>query len=325
MIALPDITLLERGGATYGPAAVLGMAALTGSLLPLWEDVGRREAARPELDTPALQAALDGFRGARGLTAADEFKAWMAARNVDLDDVADHLERRASEAGDGWADPATLLWGELVCAGKLDRLMWDLARVLGVHAIHAAQGASAPPPLELEAASATLLTRLPLSESERAWFAAAAAVYREREAEVLADDRLLKLLQTRRLDLVHFDLDLFRTPDLDVAREILLCLRVERRSVDEVGRLAGLAPERVSDFTTAFSRPLQRELLAAAPGAVLGPFPDKGGHVVARLRARKLPSLDQPSVRGVLMDLARRDAFPGATAGVRWLAWAPVG
>jgi|GEM_PF-5518904 len=324
-IQLPDVVLLEHGGRAWRPPEVLAVAVLNGTLQPIWRDVSAREAVRPMLDDEALQTAVNSFRTARDLTAASDFQRWMDGRHVDLDDVADHLERIVAEPGDAHTDPGDWLWGELVCSGRLDRMLWDFARVLGVAAIATVEGWAPVAPGPIDAEAAALLARLGLPSDTLRTLRAATARYADREAEVLTDDHLARLLETRRLDLIRFDVDLVHAADADVAAEVKLCLTVEREPVAELSQRTGLQVEHRSAFTTAFARELQRELLAAVPGSILGPFPDENGLVVASLIRRHLPDPSRPEVRETLIDIARRDAFPGATTGVRWPAWTPRG
>lgn len=324
---LPSFPLLELDGRGFTAHHVLAAADLRGELAPALDQLAARLAVVQEVDTPSLQRALDGFRTARALTAVDDFKSWLSARDLGLGDVADFLERQLARPGEARREDGAAVYGELVCRGLLDRWMLALGRRLAVHAQWLEGGRSEPAPDALpRMPTATAFVGEGLEASELQRLAEAEAVYATLEARLLVDTRLQRVLEARKLELVAFDLEVFGTPSADVARELRLCLKVDGLGIEELTRRSGLPLREVHAFAEALPRVVQRELLAAVPGEVLGPFVVEGEHQVLRLRRKALPSLARPEVRARLEAEARSGAFGDALhERVRWPRWRPAG
>ncbi len=323
---LPETPLLALGDRRFTAAHVVGGAALRGDLAPVWAELCRRQAAVEQVSDQQLQDALNDFRKDRGLTAADDFRAWLAARSLSLDDVADHLERGICAPGQAAADAAEALYVELVCSGSLDRWMLALGRRLAVHAQWGEGGRQDPAPSALELPVDPFVAGLGLDAPALALLAEAEAVYAHKEGALLTEHRLGRMLESSKLDLVAFELQVLDAPDADIARELVQCLRTDGMDVDAAASLAGLPVQHRRPFAQDLPRVVQRELLAAVPGEVLGPFTVGEVHQVVRMQRKTLPSLAMPRVRALLEDQVRRGAF-GAALGerVRWLAWRPRG
>ncbi|MCB9778807.1 MAG: hypothetical protein H6742_09610 [Alphaproteobacteria bacterium] len=298
-VSLPDLSVLQCAGARFDLHAVLCAAELRGDLGPWIDALERQVAAARRVDNRTLQGALTAFRKARGLTAADDFKAWMAARGLSLDAVADHLERALAPPGDARADAGACAYAELVCTGTLDRWTRELAQLLAVWAEHGAPVSPQPPPPPVAGLAPDQWARL-----HAAW-----ALFQDRAASLLDDAALRRLLETRTLDLVRFELEALPAADEDVARELLLCLRVDGMAPADAAALARVPLQALDRFARDLDPAMRRELLAGVPGQVLGPFASGGAHVVLRVVGKRLPSLSDPRVRELLADQARDAAF----------------
>ncbi len=315
----PTRCLLQCDGQDYGFAEVLAAAELRGELAPRVEDFEGREAARSRVDNRTLQRALTRFRTARRLTAADDFKAWMAQRALSLDDVADHLERAMATPGEerGAGAGAEGLYAELVCTGVLDLWMVALGRRLACLA-----DAPVAPEVEVDAAGPPV----PLEPDAWRRLQQAEHLGREREEVSLTDVRVRRLLETRKLELIRVELDVMEVDDVDVARELRLCLVIDQEEVASVVERSGARSGRSAAFNAELPRELQREILAAVSGDVIGPITTGTGARVLRVAKKSLPSVADPVVREKLEGELRRRAYGNLLPRhVTWTAWRPLG
>jgi hypothetical protein len=86
-------------------------------------------------------------------------------------------------------------------------------------------------------------------------------------------------------------------PDEDVAREILLCVKEDRRPIDEVASEAGLSAEANEMWLEDAEEALRDALVGAQSGDVVGPLAWKEGHLVLTVGDKRLPSDDDEAVR----------------------------
>jgi hypothetical protein len=266
-----------------------------------------------------VEAAAAEFRYARDLVAAADLEAWLDRRGLTVDAWLDFVRR--SLLRERWADDlegvrdeyeieadevAEALECEAVCGG----LAADLAaRLAGRAAIHARDAAGAGDALDQEAEALAaavpehLLARaLPdvppgvrrerlraLARLEAAWrrFAAAAA----------SPEALRALVSGRRLDWMRVGVQTVTAPDEDVAREIAMCVGVDRRPLAEVADEAGLGAATAELWVEDMPETLRDVLIGAQPGDLLGPLAVKDGYLVALVGTKRLPSEDDPAVR----------------------------
>jgi hypothetical protein len=259
------------------------------------------------------------FRYARDLVAADDLERWLEQRGLTIDGWLDYI--RSSLLLDRWADDleeireeyeadddevAEALACEAVCSGLAGRLA---ERLGGRAAIHARAVEEGSPPDSAEAAA--LAAAVPDDQLERFLPELSAKARRERvnavasleaawrrfAAAVAPPDALRGLITSRRLDWVRVATVSVVAPDEDVAREIALCVKEDRRPIEEVAEEAGLSAETTELWLEDADEALRDALVGAQSGEVLGPLAWKEGHLVLTVGDKRLPSDDDADVR----------------------------
>jgi hypothetical protein len=86
-------------------------------------------------------------------------------------------------------------------------------------------------------------------------------------------------------------------PDEDVAKEIVLCVKEDRRPIDEVAAEAGLSAEATELWLEDVEEALRDALIGAQAGEVLGPLAWKEGHLVLTVGDKRMPSDDDVAVQ----------------------------
>jgi hypothetical protein len=138
----------------------------------------------------------------------------------------------------------------------------------------------------------------PAARGERlAALGALETAWRRFAAQVAPPAAVQAAIAARRLDWVRIGLQAVLVPDEDVARELALCVRMDRRPIDEVADEAGLRVEALEWWLDTVEEPLRDLLIGAQPGDLLGPVPWKEHQLVLTVTAKRLPSDDDPAVR----------------------------
>ena len=123
------------------------------------------------------------------------------------------------------------------------------------------------------------------------------AAWRRFAAAVAPPDALRGLITSRRLEWVRVATVSVVAPDEDVAREIVLCVKEDRRPIDEVAAEAGLSADSTELWLEDADEALRDALIGAQSGDVVGPLAWKEGHLVLIVGDKRLPSDDDADVR----------------------------
>jgi hypothetical protein len=283
------------------------------------------EAKGLETTGSDIQRALDRWRTERDLIAADEFRAWLAAEGLDLDQMVAWLDRE-------------LLRQRLESGSRaaLDAHQPDLARVIEAlpeSALFSAEIPAlaeqlalrlvAPEPAEdaseaLAAARAGLLGGLgcdspadgarlcaPLGVDEASVGALidAELAYRLLRSEMGRDELLQEELREHQEDLVRFEIAEASFANEDIAREVVCCVREDgdtiRRSSSRAGEPCTSRSALGSELA---GRRFGNRLLAARAKDVFGPVEAESRHHVAQLVRKVEPDLRSDHVREELTD-----------------------
>jgi hypothetical protein len=267
-----------------------------------------------------VEAAAAEFRYARDLVAAADLEAWLERRGLSVDAWldfvrrsllrerwADDLEEIRDEYEIDAADVAGALGCEALCGGLASDLAGRLAARAAIHARDEAGADAAALAREAE----TLAAAVPEDVLERALPEVPAATRRDRlgalarleaawrrfAAGAASPEALRALVSGRRLDWMRVSVQVVVTPDEDVAREIAMCVRVDRRPLAEVAEEAGLSAASKDLWVEDVEGALRDAVVGAQPGEVLGPLADKAGHLVVMVGDKRPPAPDDPAVR----------------------------
>jgi hypothetical protein len=270
------------------------------------------------LDEADVEAAAAEFRYARDLVAAADLEAWLSRRGLSVDAWLDFIRR--SLLLDRWADDldeirdeyeldadgvAEAVVCEALCCGLANDLAQRLAARAAVQARLSGEAAGAAGPVAgaMPTVDEDVLDRL-LPELPRAArrerlvaLVALEATWRRFAASVAPPQALRGVIVARRLEWVRVGAQAVQAPDADVAREIALCVRMDRRALDEVADEAGLRAESVEWWLETVEEALRDLLVGAQPGDLVGPIAWKEGHLVLVVTGKRLPTEDDPDVR----------------------------
>jgi hypothetical protein len=216
----------------------------------------------------------------------------------DLDDIREAYEVDAGEI-------AEALPCEAICSGLAGDLAARLAGRAAIHARDAGalEGADSGADALAAAVPEALLARAlpdwpPPARRERLRALARLEVaWRRFAAANASPEALHALVASRRLDWVRIGVQAVTAADEDVAREIALCVREDRRPLVEVAAEAGLAATASEVWVEDAPEALRDLLIAAGPGDVLGPLKTTEGCLVAVVGDKRLPADDDPAVR----------------------------
>jgi hypothetical protein len=272
------------------------------------------------LDEADVETAAAEFRYARDLVAAADLEAWLERRGLSVDAWLDFIRR--SLLLDRWADDldeileeyeldedevAEAVVCEALCSGVANDLAQRLAARAAVHARPAgeteaaagAPSAEVPPAMPDDELLERAVPDLPApARRERlARLTTLEAAWRRFAASVAPPQAMRGVITTRRLEWVRVVVQAVLTPDEDVAREVALCVRLDRRPIDEVADEAGLRAEALEWWLDTVEEALRDTLIGAQPGDVVGPVPWKEHHLVLTVTAKRLPTEDDPAVR----------------------------
>src|SRR2546427_306080 len=123
------------------------------------------------------------------------------------------------------------------------------------------------------------------------------AAWRRFSDRVAPPQALRGVIAARRLDWVRVGVRAVVAPDNELAREIVLCVREDHRSIEEVAAEAGLSAETAEWWLEDVEPVVRDALLGVLPGDVVGPVSAKQGHLVLRVADKRLPSDDDEAVR----------------------------
>ena len=339
---LAGAPVFSAGGFTFYWEDVILAGAAWGSWALLERDLrsGRallaRAAAENSLPSRAeLDAAITSFRYERNLISAQETRDWLARWNLAPGDWFNYLRRQLVQAriiggsdpdDDGsLSTPSRQLYVDAVCSGTLERL----ARNLAIRAACLAVDRQVSP-TQLDAANTDPLSwtdddvvlqmgcrlgvppsrgreRLSLlAQVERSYDRFRA---RSRDGQALAREVASHALEWTRIacEIVTFD-------DQTAAREALLCLRADGRTLREVASAAN-RPATSECIYLDESSGIADQLLGARRGDVIGPVAAHGRFVVIEVHERVPVSCGDPDIirraeSSILNRLAATDLAP---------------
>jgi hypothetical protein len=290
-----DRPLFTVAGRTYAWDDVLIAAELRGEIRALERQTReglacvRRLAVEPDaLPAETLRAAATAFRHEHNLLAGDELEAWLADRALVVADWngylrrlllrerwAAELERIESEFAVGDEEVEAALAAEAVCTGFLrravERLAEDVALVAAEDAVEDAGDRTA---------FIAALTRE--AEAVRARVPNPTDVEREVAAHTL--------------DWIRVEADTLELGEAEAAREAALCVRVDGRSLTDVGDDCGVPASALVLYLGDAEPALRAALVSASAGELIGPVEREAGHLLLQVQAKTAPSAADPEL-----------------------------
>ena len=272
------------------------------------------------LDEADVDAAATEFRYARDLVAAADLEAWLERRGLTLEAWLDFIRRsllreRWAHDLDGIRDEyeldedevAEAVTCEAVCSGLAGRLAERLAARAAVF-VHVRdkpgavadgiEGDEPTPPVGEDLLDRALPSLSTESRHQRLEILGRLeAAWRRFSDRMAPSDALRGLIAARRLDWMRLSVQTVVTSDDELAREVALCMREDRRPLEEVAAEAGLRAETAEWWLEDVEPGVRDTLAGAVPGDIVGPLTSKQGLLVLMIVDKRLPSEDDPVVR----------------------------
>ncbi len=321
-----DLVVCACGEREYTARDAIDAAIFRGELDVKWKEFLHQVAAERradeldlEADESAISSAAEAFRYEYDLITAEETEAWLANRDLTLDDFADYLTREyyAStlqeeiipdeiEYPSAGAELRQSFLAASILSGELDRMTGDLIVRLAARCA----GKELPPDTIVAEKqkflhrngikSAQLASWLEQLKRDSNWLdemLAMEAAYRMHCDTLLVPEARQRELLALRLPLTRFETEMIEVESLDAAREALFCVREDGMSMEEVATEGGYPYRRV-DFILE-DRPLdaQHRFLSVSAGEVLQPLAHGDGFELCRVLKKIEPQPDDPSVK----------------------------
>ncbi len=250
------------------------------ALAQLPENIGQAE----------LDEAMQAFRYARSLIAAEEMEAWLEHWGLKAKDWSGYLRRdiaRTRATGEGVASPDEMdVWTEAVCSGALAELARDLAaRVAAAEA-----GGIQPGPVESDLAR--------MDEEHTAFVQRA-----------LTPEAAAKALELRNADWVRLSYTALEFPQAAMASEAALLVREDGLTPADVADRAGVPFHEREAFLEDVEPELTEPLLSAPTGELIGPLPVRNGFALVCVNEKVAPTLADPVIQGRLQEEVPRTAL----------------
>ncbi len=307
-MALPrevlDRPVFAAGEQDYSWADVVAAARHWGR----WAELERRTAegltalaGLPEkIGQAELDEAMQAFRYARSLIAAEEMEGWLEHWGLEAKDWTGYLRRgiARTRAGNEGGAPAGErdVWTEAVCSGAFSELARDLAAC--VAAVEA--GGAEPGPVESD-----------LGRMDKEY---AAFVERAFTPEASA-----KALELRSSDWVRLSYVALEFPAAAMASEAALLVREDGLTPGDVAGRAGVPLQERESFLEDVEPGLSESLLSAPTGELVGPVPVQNGFALLCVNEKVAPALADPVIQGRLQEEVPRRALEREVRNrVRW-------
>lgn len=288
----PNLTLFTSPGRRVTLRDVLDATELRGDLPAI-------DAPAKELDAAAAESASEDWRIEKNLIAGEELDAWLAVRQISLDDFMHHFRGGvpsydAQRLARWWID------------GSIPR--WAMRHAHGIAAL-ALQDA---PPLEkaLTDWHAFVSNRLGGETALHAWLrghqrcfawlaelAQIETAYDACRAAVLKPESLARELHAQHFPLHHVSLAICQVPASGMARELLLHLRADPSArLAETAERLGFTHFAQHFFIGDLQPAYQQSFLSARAGECLEPMQARDHWRLCQLVEKTPPTLDHPEV-----------------------------
>jgi hypothetical protein len=303
----------------------------------------RLERERAPLADEELRPRLVAWRRERKLLAAEDYNAWLAARELTVDDMSAYLRRTtASEwLGDDAAPPeahahdldsvASAAFPEAILSGELQSWAERLgrqaaaARALAGHAPGVVDARPQAVEALLSRARSEPRTGLADVPAERLALWAADEIALEcawdRLAGEVTDEGLIeRCVRSHHLDWQRLTWHEATFAREDVALEAAMWVRDESVALDAIAERAGTSA--IAGEAYGFDAgDLMALLVGARPGELVGPLSTAQGWRLLHLRERVAPTATDPQLRARAIEELLEDALAPHLAGrVEWHA-----
>jgi hypothetical protein len=299
----------------------------------LSEGLGLVAAAPP--DDAAIAEEVRELRTSRGLLSADDMRAWLADRDLTMAEFRAVAARTAARRNGGTPHPVSreevraTLPAEAILGGTLTELgLWLADRMLAARVVADVEVAPLSPERvrvqRLVHAEASSIAGASTGETgtERArrlgWVAALDDAQRAWTQEAAGPEALARAVREHELDWCRFELDILALDTPGAAAEAARRL-AEGAAPHDVAGMAGASESAIALLRVDASPELAQALIGAVAGDVVGPWEQDDQRLVALVRERRLPALDDEETRARATSQVLIEAAERIRAGrIRW-------
>jgi hypothetical protein len=307
--------------------------------------LARLEREQEPLADEGLRPRLVAWRRERRLLAADDYNAWLAARQLTLEDMSAYLrrmtasERLRGDPEDIEAQPhahdldgvAALAFPEAILSGELQSWAQRLGRQAAAARALAGRGLDAgegrPQAAEALVSKARDDPRTGLAEmpEERlaVWAAEELALegaWERLACEVVDEGLIERCVRSHHLDWQRLVWDEVTFTREDVALEAAMWVRDESVALRAIAQRAG-TPAMAGEAYGFDEGELMALLVGTRPGELIGPLSSAQGWRLLHLRERVPPNPADPQLRGRAIEELLEDALAPHLAGrLEWNA-----
>lgn len=263
------------------------------------------------------EETADAWRYERDLLSADDMQAWLAQRQLTMEEWLEFIGRSALRAARmkelsrirkahrvSPSEVEDVLYAEAVCSGVLERLAERLA---GQAAVYDRLGKESKDSRATRCSKAELTAALkglprsirregflhlsPQPTIERAEFVACLGICFDRFVESLGSpEPLSREIETHALDWTRLDCETVRFQSEETAREAALLVREDGLTLKQAAATAGARVENRQYVLDDLQRPLKDRLVSALPTDLVGPVQDGSGFILVWVVDRVTPS-----------------------------------
>src|SRR5438874_11325796 len=324
-VSQDDLTVCACGNQEFTARDAIDAALFRGELDSKWkeflrcvESEKRADELDLDLDDEAIATAAEAFRYEHDLITAEETEAFLANRELTLDDFTGYFTRHYCASAitekvlpenieyiSASSELRQVFTAELILSGELDRmtteLMWRLAARCAEKEVDSEALATEERSfLDRKKIEPTQLPNwLERLGRDLEWFnemVAMEAAYRRRCDTLLVPQARQRELAMLRLPLTRFETEVIELESRDAAQEALFCRSEDGMSMEEVA-IEGRYPYRRVDFLFEdIPADLQQRFLSVSEGDVLEPVARGDGFELCRIIKKIEPQADDSTV-----------------------------
>lgn len=299
------------------------------------------EGAPPTRDE--LDAATAAFRYERDLISAKDARDWLDCWSLSIDDWMDYMRRAVLR--ERWRDQLSTfdlpfpavdaevdarVLSEAVFSGELGRAARKLAEHAACHKVPGALGDDGGAPLaeafvRQHDSAVGAASRLGLSRGraiERLFVLdAVERSYASFRARVVTARAVEEEIRAHELQWMRVDCESLSFADDSAAREALLCMRADGKTIREVAAAARRVLRDRRFYLDDVDSKVGERLLAAGENEVIGPLTLQEEFVVLRVMHKLMPLNDDPEIhRRAEVELLRRLATHQLPHRIQWVS-----
>jgi len=263
-------------------------------------------------DQDDLNDRASEFRYERDLISAEEAEFWLSKRGISVDEWMSYILH--SLLRDLWADQLEQIAGDYpvsreevndfisvegICSNDLSRICHQLAGRVAVCEARKTLDTNENQALkefDLDLSAFPFpIDAKHLMEVKRD-LALIHVGFQEFYKQIVTRESLAAEIKIRGSDLIRFEVDFLELPSEQAAKEAVLCITEDRRSLEDVAEEAGLTLRKETLYSFQMDDTWKDAILGKQPGEFVGPFQNGETFLVSLIRNRTMPTVRDADV-----------------------------